>query len=108
MKKQLAFLLTLFVVMAVAAACTPAETAEINKIDPTNNVPDTVCWDGTKCPYWTSCPPEGYHRVCDTVVDDGPGDPYSAGKKHRRHVADAGARIRMIDDDDAGTGPDAP
>jgi hypothetical protein len=41
-------------------------------------VPDhgIVCWDGSVCPSWTSCPPPGYATGhCDANIAPGPGDP---------------------------------
>jgi hypothetical protein len=41
-------------------------------------VPDRgiVCWDGSVCPSWTSCPPPGYATGhCDANIAPGPGDP---------------------------------
>jgi hypothetical protein len=95
--------LALLVVMVVAAACTPAETAEINKIDPPlplNANTTHVCWDGTVCQNWEQCPPPGYPKAgCEAVVDVGPAD--HGDQLGRRRRRDAG-RADASDDDDAG------
>ncbi len=44
--------------------------------DPVVKDPGILCFDGTRCPSWTSCPPPGYSTGhCDAVIDVGPGDP---------------------------------
>src|SRR5580693_6229720 len=45
---------------------------------PTNANTSTVCWNGSVCPNWTSCPPPGYpDNGCEASVPQGPGQPIS-------------------------------
>ncbi len=85
-------LVTLSAITLAVFACTPAEMAAVNKVDPVVTATpanSTPCWDGTTCGPGYGCAPFGTHG-CSPSIASGPPDPNDIptfGKKMR----DAGA-----------------